>query len=105
MSILTYITENKIMRALGYCFLFIILGAIGAGLWERYLSHLFYFLSNILLFSISNLFHGYVDILHQNIGMADIIFISVYPSNFFNYYYYFFTIVSCCHYVFMAKER
>ena len=104
MSILTYIKENKIMRALGYCFLFIIIGAIGAGLWERYLSHLFDFLSNTLLFSISKLFHGYVVILHQDIGMADINFISVYPSIFL-LIIIFFTIVYSCHYVFMAKER
>jgi hypothetical protein len=66
------IKQSKIIKTVGWIFLTIILGAIGSGLWERLLSHGFQIASNYLLFSISYLFHGYLDILHSNIGKADV---------------------------------
>jgi hypothetical protein len=46
----------------------IFLGAIGSGLWNLVLSHLFDWLMASVLTTTSNIFHSYVDTLHRNVG-------------------------------------
>ena len=62
------IRENRTLQVLLAASVTILLGAIGSGLWELILARLFEAIANAFLTTLSRVFHGYVDILHRNIG-------------------------------------
>jgi hypothetical protein len=59
---------SRTVRALGWVSATIFLGAVGSGLWERFLSRAYEWVSNAFLRAAVVIFHGYADVLHRNIG-------------------------------------
>lgn len=60
----------RVLRATGWVSATIFLGAIGSGLWERLLRPFTDRCAHAFLSAIARIFHGYVDVLHRNIGQA-----------------------------------
>jgi len=62
------IRESRTLQVLLAAFATIFLGAIGSGLWELVLARMLQAIANGFLAAMSHLFHGYVEILHRNVG-------------------------------------
>jgi hypothetical protein len=79
----------------------IVLGAIGSGLWEVFLSDFFFNSINLFLRMSSYIFKGYVDILHKNICNGS--------SEIFSFFPYILVVVAICSFpwmaLFMSRDR
>lgn len=82
MNIYSFIQQNKTLKIISWIVLTILLSAIGSGIWERFLSHGLEKVTDNILFAMSYIFHGYVDILHKSIGEGNINRMSVIPAIF-----------------------
>jgi len=64
----TYENLNRIPKIIMFGIIMIVLGALGSGLWDLFLSHIIDICANFVLTTLSKLFKGYVDILYYDVG-------------------------------------